>query len=109
MASGTGGPSSVRPRESGAPENRGFRRATGFPLAREKPAFSGILDRTHLRSPPADTTSVTAAHRDEGEVGIAEEMLADRAVLLEQIEARAAFLALAERDRVHYRIDADEL
>jgi len=36
-------------------------------------------------------------------------MLADRALLVEQLEARAAFLALAERNWIHHRIDADKL
>src|SRR4030081_1692303 len=53
--------------------------------------------------------AVGAAHRDKGENRIAEEKLADRALLLEELQAGAAFLALADRDRIHHRVDADEL
>src|SRR5262249_52235438 len=49
------------------------------------------------------------AHRQHGEVGIGEEVFADRTLLPKEIEASGALLALADRDRVEHRVDADEL
>src|SRR5262249_48633809 len=52
---------------------------------------------------------IRAAHRDDGETRIGQEILADRALALEQLEPRAALLALADWDRIEHRIDTDEL
>src|SRR5262245_52699863 len=58
---------------------------------------------------PSTPNLMPAAHRDHGEVGVGEEIVADRALLLEQIEPRRALLALADRYRIEHRIDADQL
>src|SRR3954453_8745713 len=53
--------------------------------------------------------SILAAHCDHGEIRIGQEMVADWALPLEQLEPRGAFLALSHGDRVEHRVDADEL
>src|SRR5437870_1417576 len=53
--------------------------------------------------------SVPAPHRDHGEVRIRQEILADRALLLEEFEPRAALLTLADRNRIEDGIDTDEI
>src|SRR5262249_4406103 len=47
-------------------------------------------------------------HRQHSEVGIGKEIFADRTLLPKEIEPRGALLALADRDRVEHRVDADQ-
>src|SRR5258705_13391433 len=73
------------------------------PMCRRGSAGESASTRhTHL-------CSVPPAHRDHGEVRIGQEIFADRALLLEQIESRAALLALAHWNRIDHGIDADKL
>src|SRR5262245_7761924 len=77
--------------------------AAGSPLPRGRTGGEDGAPR------PSNAKLVPAAYCDHGEVGIGQEIVADRALLLEQIEPRGAFLALAHGDRVEHRIDADQL
>src|SRR4051794_39246856 len=67
------------------------------------------LQTANIRSVghPTETCLVPPAHGDHGEIRIGEEIFPDRTLALEQFETCAALLALADRNGIEHRIDAD--